>query len=185
MENSLVELNSQKVMQVLFMVPGTSVEDACHLVGGIKPDEYRMWVRQNPEFIDEFRIKIQENQREILNQVAIARMRIIERLVDDSQDPDVSPLTRLAIEKRFKELQDELMTDLNAIPGREDEASAFLKKGPRTMKQPSRFTASARLDIETGEDGDISVTVYKPDNIIDGELLPSDSESDTNEDNTE
>jgi hypothetical protein len=156
----------QHVLMLLFQQPDISINQACEQVG-INEDTYRYWLAKGDDSIDAVRDFIDQQQRELISEIAVAKGRIVRMLINDATDVLTKPLERKALFESLSEELDELQTVYNVRPGIEEDAQAFLKKGPSIEKKQSRF---ASIDIEETDSG-FRIGLNESKDIIDGETI--------------
>lgn len=163
---------AQQVLFLLFLDPRLKVETACEIVG-IKEGKYRYWLAHGEAAIDNTRALIDNQQKELVSEIARAKTRIIHMLIADATDKVTKPMERA---KLFEVLNDELnklQTIYNVRPGIEETAQAFLKKGPSVENKKSRF---ASIEVEQTEGGfRIDLSEEKP--ILDGNAIDKPSKN--------
>ena len=124
---------AQKVLMYLFEDASLTVPEACQM-RNIEPSTYRYWLVHGGEAIEETRRFIDEQQRQLISEIAIAKGKVIRMMIDDATNIMTKPSDRINLFKALDEELSELQSVYNVRPGIEEEAHAFLKQGP-TMKR--------------------------------------------------
>jgi hypothetical protein len=163
---------AQQVLFLLFLDPTLKVSEACGLVG-ISEYKYRYWLSKGESAIDNTRSLIDSQQKELVSEIARAKIRIIQMLISDATDITTKPIERAKLFEVLNEELNKLQTIYNVRPGIEETAQAFLKKGPTTEKKQSRF---ASIDVEETESG-FRIGLNEAKDIIDGEIIDKSDES--------
>lgn len=140
---------AQQILALLFYEPSLTVERACEMVG-ISVRQYRYWLSHGGDAINSTRDLIDKQQRELISDIAIAKGKIIQMLIQDALNPLTKPLERKSILEALDVILNEYQTIYNVRPGIEEEAQAFLKQGPKISKKESRF---ASIDVEETDSG--------------------------------
>ena len=157
---------TQQVLMLLFYEPKLKITDACERIG-IEPHVYRYWLSHGGDSINVVRSFIDQQQRELVSEIAIAKGRSIRMMIDEATNVLTKPLERKALFESLSQELDELQTVYNVRPGIEEEAQAFLKKGPTIEKKRSRF---ASIDIEETDSG-FRIGLNEDKDIVDGEII--------------
>ncbi|MGC9384221.1 MAG: hypothetical protein ACP5D6_06450 [Kosmotogaceae bacterium] len=155
---------AQQVLLLLFLNSDMTVETACEAVG-ITERKYRYWLANGETAIEMTRNLIDNQQKQLVSELAIAKNKIINRLIKDATDVTTKPLERAKLFEVLNEELDKLQSVYNVRPGIEEQAQAFLKQGPAIEKKESRF---ASIDIEETDEG-FRIGINKENDIIDGE----------------
>lgn len=172
MDNSLTPkkqtsiAQAQQVMMLLYLDSKLTIEQACKSVG-ITERQYRYWLTKGDQAIESTRELIDNQQRELISEIAFAKASMIRTMIKKAKDELVKPIDLVILYKVLSQELDELQNVYNVRPGIEEEAQAFLKRGPTIEKKKSRF---ASIDIEETESGfRIGLNEEKP--IVDGEIV--------------
>jgi hypothetical protein len=169
-----------EVLALLFSNPTLTQIEACSQVG-ITPDTFQRWVKSDPEFVDSVRILIMETEKLGMLDLQLAYLEGVSRISSRLKSPvDMSDKDYLELHKYAGEMVNELQRTYHTAPGIEEDAHAFLRRGPKTKSQQSRF---ASLDIEATETG-IRVGFNREDDVIEAQFSQQLSE-DTSEDSPE
>jgi hypothetical protein len=147
-----------EVLVLLFQQPKMTQVEACSQVG-IVPKTFQQWVKQNPEFVEDVRGLIMESEKLGLLDLQLAYLEGIQHIVFKLKNPG-------DLHKYAGVIVAELQKTYHAAPGIEEDAHAFLKHGPKTHAQKSRF---ASLDISATETG-IRVDVTRHQDVIEAEF---------------
>lgn len=140
---------AQQVLTLLFYDPTLTVEHACE-VAGITVRQYRYWLSHGGEAINSTRDLIDAQQRELISDIAIAKGKIVQLLIQDALNPLTKPLDRKSILETLDNILNEYQTIYNVRPGIEEEAQEFLRQGPKIEKKESRF---ASIEVEETDSG--------------------------------
>lgn len=163
---------AQQVLLLLFFSPEMTIKKACEIVG-IPEHKYRYWLAKGESAIENTRSLIDAQQKELVSEIARAKVRIINMLIADATDQVTKPLERARLFEVLDTELNKLQTIYNVRPGIEEQAQAFLKKGPTIEKKKSRF---ASIDIEETEGG-FRIGLNEEMDIIDGELVDREEDS--------
>lgn len=154
-----------EVLKMRFDNPEATITSLCEDVDLDRRQYYRK-LDEGQDIIDALRRLILKSKRVELAKIATSRHRVVEKLVDKAlTSNDIQELVK-ALEY-LDDHEERLQRDLGASPGLEDEAREFLKKGPHTQRQESKFASirvsedgegGARIDIMKEEDDIIDVT---------------------------
>jgi len=140
--------NALQVIQ--YLNSGMTVVEACRAVG-IPRSSYYDIMSKNPEAIAEIRAIIDANNREQLGLILSRRNEILKKIILEGLAEDTAPRDRLAIFKALNELDKDLTNKIETESQMESNALDFLKHGPITRLQESRFsTTQTIISIESG-----------------------------------
>lgn len=156
---------AQQVLMLLFYEPNLTIGQACDRVG-ITERQYRYWLATGNEAINKTRDLIDQMQRELISEIAVAKFKIIRMLINDATNELTKPLDRNKLYETLDIALSELQSVYNVRPGIEEKAQEFLKKGPSIERKQSRF---ASIDIEETETG-FRIGLNEPKDIVDGEI---------------
>lgn len=159
-----------EVLKMRFDNPDATITSLCEKVDLERRQYYRK-LDQGEEIINALRELIMRSKRVELAKIATSRHRVVEKLVDKAlTSNDIQELVK-ALEY-LDDHEERLQRDLGASPGLEDEAREFLKKGPHTQRQESKF---ASIRVSEDEDGGARIDIMKEqDDIID--VTPEDAD---------
>lgn len=156
----------EKTIQVLntrFENPKKSITTLCKEAGLDRRQYYRK-LEEGTEIIDILRALILKSKRVELANIASSRHRILQSLISKAMKTrDIDELVKTM--EYIDKLEDKLQDDLGARPGLEDAAQEFLRKGPKIVKQESRF---ASIRVSKDEDGGARLDLYEEHDVIDG-----------------
>jgi hypothetical protein len=155
---------AQQVLVMLFLEPSLTVEDACRIVN-ISKSKYYYWLSRGDEAISLTRSLIDDQQKQMISEIAIAKRRIIKELIADATDKVTKPLERAKLFEVLNEELERLQSIYNVRPGIEEKAQEFLKHGPTIAPKKSKF---ASIDIEETESG-FRIGLNEEKDIIDSE----------------
>lgn len=156
---------AQQVLVMLFLEPSLTVSDACDIVG-ITKDKYYYWLSRGKEAISITRSLIDDQQKQMVSEIAIAKREIIRKLIADATDITTKPLERAKLFEVLNEELDKLQSIYNVRPGIEEKAQEFLKQGPTISPKKSKF---ASIDIEETDSG-FRIGLSEEKDIVDGEV---------------
>lgn len=140
-------------LQVLENVhSGMTVVDACREVGLPRSSFYDI-VRNNPEAISEYQELVEDNARQQLRMILLSQTEILQRVIEDALSDETAPRDRLAIHKALDDFREQLQQSLQVANPNETIAHDFLKKGPNTATQKSRYI-TATMETVTIEETD-------------------------------
>lgn len=161
-QESANTLACAQVMALVFR-DNIKVPDACRQVG-ISPRQYYYWLETRPESMEEIRHFIGEQERRIIFAIASVRHKVVDKLLEAIEDPLTSGVDKMKMYQYLEETLEKLQAEHHAKPGIEEEAAAFLKRGPTLTKQISRFSS---VDVSRTQDGlTVNINVQPP-SIID------------------
>ena len=153
------------ILKMRFDNPKITITELCEEMGLSRMQYYRK-LEEGQEIIELLRKLILKSKRVELAHIASSRHQVLHNLISQALgSDDIDELVKAL--KYLDEHEEQLQDDLGAKPGLEDEARAFLKRGPKIAKQKSKF-ASIRVSEES--DGSMKVDVYKEHDVIEGEL---------------
>lgn len=166
-ETALVkESTAIRVLLLMLDQPKLSEEDACNQIG-ITPDQYRFWIRRDPDALDAVRQFIVESQRTQLFQIEMAWPQAVGELIEDATATGTKTKDRIGAMKLLREIKEDLERTHHTQPGVEDEAHTFLKKGPKLQSIPSRM---ASVEVEPTPTGGLHIEVSHYSDVIDSRL---------------
>ena len=119
---------------------GMTVMDACREVGMPRSSYYYI-VKSNPDAFIEAQEIIRISNMEQLAAIVVSKVHILERMIQDGLAEETSPRDRVSILREMDRQMDKLMDSLQVDNQVEAEAVDFLKQGPETSKQESKFSA--------------------------------------------
>ena len=163
-KNQVTVAKCQQVLMLLFLDTKLTVKEACKLAD-ISERQYRYWISKGETSIQNTRELIDNQQRELISEIAIAKGAMIRKMILKSKADDINVDDLAKIYRLLDEELEELQSIYQVRPGIENEAEAFLKEGPMIKKQKSRF---ASIDIKETESG-LSIDFNQNPEIIDGE----------------
>ena len=117
---------------------GMTVIEACREVGMPRSSYYYI-LKSNPDAFIEAQEIIRISNMEQLAAIVVSKVHILERMIQDGLAEETSPRERIAILREMDRQMDKLMDSLKVDKPAEVKAADFLKQGPETLKQDSRF----------------------------------------------
>lgn len=119
---------------------GMTVMDACREIGMPRSSYYYI-VKSNPDAFIEAQEIIRISNMEQLAAIVVSKVHILERMIQDGLAEETSPRDRVSILREMDRQMDKLMDSLQLDNLYEMKAVDFLKQGPETSKQESKFSA--------------------------------------------
>jgi len=119
---------------------GLTVIDACR-EAGMPRSSYYYIVKSNPDAFIEAQEIIRISNMEQLAAIVVSKVHILERMIQDGLAEETSPRDRVSILREMDRQMDKLMDSLQLDNLYEMKAVDFLKQGPETSKQESKFSA--------------------------------------------
>lgn len=154
------------VLRMQFEEPSRTIVELCEEVDLNRRTYYRR-LDEAHEVLDALRNFMIKSQKSQMAMIASSQEKILEEMIisvlRDKTDND----ERVKVMKYLDDRLDLLQDNLGTKPGQEEKAAAFLREGPKTKKQESRFMSvrvsedqegGARIDFMKEEDEVIDVT---------------------------
>jgi hypothetical protein len=163
-----------KLLEVaaLHIVEGITVKAACEKAE-IEERTYRRWRQAHPDAIPTLRELLSQRDKELLWDIAAARAAALRQFTQEVLDTSIEAADRIRMFNLLSVEMEELQRSHHAIPGQEDEAQAFLRKGPQRKPGRSRFAVE---EVSPGVEVSITVRGRDEGRIID--VTPRDPEED-------
>ena len=132
------------IQALQYMNTGMTVVKACKAVGMPRSTFYYI-IDNNPEAFAEMQARIDANNHQQLEMIQLSKTEMLRRIIQDGLSADTKPKDRLAIYLKLSELDNKMSQALQVENEADNSIHEYLKQGPKTSVQVSRFTATQTM----------------------------------------
>jgi hypothetical protein len=150
-----------------------TLKDACEKEG-ISVESYHHWIRESPDAMDVLREYLLMAKRQQLFEIETAWGEALGEVIKDVLNPVTKAGERVTSMNFLKKELEDLEGMFHAAPGIEEDAQAFLKKGPKLVSVQSRMTSIEVTPKGDGVNIQIGPSTYR--DVVDLPIQPAKEE---------